>query len=69
MVRFSWYVLDTSDVQVIRVVRDEVIRQTIGGQANPARMLVQVAAMVRAEFLVEVDAVVALPGSQAPGLS
>lgn len=69
VVRFSWYVLDASDVQVIRDVRDEVIRPTLGGRANPASTLVQVAALVRPEFLVEVDAVVALPGNQAPGLS
>lgn len=69
VVRFSWYVLDASDVQVIRDVRDEMIRPTLGGRANPASTLVQVAALVRPEFLVEVDAVVALPGSQAPGLS
>ncbi|HUB39034.1 MAG TPA: RidA family protein [Streptosporangiaceae bacterium] len=67
--RLSWYVLDASDVQVIRDVRDEMIRPTLGGRANPASTLVQVAALVRPEFLVEVDAVVALPGSQAPGLN
>jgi enamine deaminase RidA (YjgF/YER057c/UK114 family) len=54
---------------VICDVRDEVIRPTIGGRANPASTLGQVAALVRPEFLVEVDAVVALPGHQAPGLS
>jgi enamine deaminase RidA (YjgF/YER057c/UK114 family) len=69
VVRFSWYVPDASNVQVIRDVRDEVIRPPIDGRANPASTLVQVAALVRPEFLVEVESVVALPGSQAPGLS
>ena len=69
VVRFSWYVLDASDVQVIRDVRDEVIGPALCGRANPASTLVQVAALVRPEFLVEVDAVVALPGSPAVGLS
>lgn len=60
--RFGWYVLDASAVQVIREVRDEIIRPVLGDRANPASSLVQVAALVRPEFLVEVDAVVALPG-------
>lgn len=60
--RFGWYVLDASAVQVIRDVRDEMIRPALGDQPNPASSLVQVAALVRPEFLIEVDAVVALPG-------
>jgi enamine deaminase RidA (YjgF/YER057c/UK114 family) len=59
--RFGWYVLDASAVQVIRDVRDEMIRPVLGDRANPASSLVQVAALVRPEFLIEVDAVVALP--------
>jgi enamine deaminase RidA (YjgF/YER057c/UK114 family) len=68
VIRFGWYVLDASDVQVIRDVRDELIRPSLGSRPNPASTLVQVAALFRPEFLVEVDAVVAVPGSQAPGL-
>lgn len=60
--RFGWYVLDASAVQVIRDVRDEMIRPALGEHANPASSLVQVAALARPEFLIEVDAVVALPG-------
>ena len=60
--RFGWYVLDASAVQVIRDVRDEIIRPALGDRPNPASSLVQVAALVRPEFLIEVDAVVALPG-------
>jgi enamine deaminase RidA (YjgF/YER057c/UK114 family) len=60
--RFGWYVLDASAVQVIRDVRDEIIRPALGDHPNPASSLVQVAALVRPEFLIEVDAVVALAG-------
>jgi enamine deaminase RidA (YjgF/YER057c/UK114 family) len=60
--RFGWYVLDASQVQVIRDIRDELIRPSLVGQPNPASTLVQVAALFRPGFLVEVDAVVALPG-------
>lgn len=63
VVRLGWYVLDASEVQVIRDARDEAIRPSLGSRPNPASSLVQVAALVRPEFLVEVDAVVALPGS------
>jgi enamine deaminase RidA (YjgF/YER057c/UK114 family) len=61
VVRFGWYVLDAASVQVIRDVRDEFIRPSLGDRPNPASTLVQVAALFRPEFLVEVDAVVALP--------
>ena len=61
VVRFGWYVLDARSVQVIRDVRDEFIRASLGDRPNPASTLVQVAALVRPEFLVEVEAVVALP--------
>jgi enamine deaminase RidA (YjgF/YER057c/UK114 family) len=59
--RFTWYVVDVADVQVIRDVRDEVIRAPLGDRPNPASSLVQVAALVRPEFLLEVEAVVAIP--------
>jgi enamine deaminase RidA (YjgF/YER057c/UK114 family) len=62
VVRFAWYVLDASSVQVIRDVRDEFIRDSLGDKPNPASTLVQVSALFRPEFLVEVDAVVAVPG-------
>ena len=59
--RLGWYVLDATDVQVIRDVRDEVMRPALGDLPNPASTLVQVAALARPGFLVEVEAVVALP--------
>jgi enamine deaminase RidA (YjgF/YER057c/UK114 family) len=61
VVKFGWYVLDTSSLQVIRDVRDELIRPSLGDRPNPASTLVQVAALFRPGFLIEVDAVVALP--------
>jgi enamine deaminase RidA (YjgF/YER057c/UK114 family) len=61
VVRFAWYVLDAGSVQVIRDVRDEFIRPSLGDRPSPASTLVQVAALFRPGFLVEVDAVVALP--------
>lgn len=61
VVKFGWYVLDTGSLQVIRDVRDELIRPSLGDRPNPASTLVQVAALFRPEFLIEVDAVVALP--------
>jgi enamine deaminase RidA (YjgF/YER057c/UK114 family) len=56
--RFGWYVLDAGQVQVVRDVRDAA---ALGDRPNPASTLVQVAALFRPGFLVEVDAVVALP--------
>jgi enamine deaminase RidA (YjgF/YER057c/UK114 family) len=61
VVRFGWYVLDATQVQVIRDARDAVLRPVLGDQPNPASTLIQVASLFRPEFLVEVDAVVALP--------
>jgi enamine deaminase RidA (YjgF/YER057c/UK114 family) len=59
--RFGWFVLDTREIQVIRDVRDAVIRPSLGDRPNPASTLVQVAALFKPGFLVEVEAVVALP--------
>jgi enamine deaminase RidA (YjgF/YER057c/UK114 family) len=61
VVRFGWYVLDATQVQVIRDAREAVLRPILGDQPNPASTLVQVASLFRPGFLVEVDAVVALP--------
>jgi enamine deaminase RidA (YjgF/YER057c/UK114 family) len=61
--RFGWYVLDTGSLQAIRDVRDELIRPSLGDRPNPASTLVQVTALFRPGFLIEVDAVVALPGA------
>jgi len=61
VIRFNWYVLDATQVQTIRDVRDEVIRPALGDQVNPASTLVQVAALFRPDILVEVEVVAALP--------
>jgi enamine deaminase RidA (YjgF/YER057c/UK114 family) len=61
VVRFGWYLLDASKVQVVRDVRDKIIRTALGQLPNPASTLVQVPALVRPGLLVEVEAVVALP--------
>lgn len=59
--RLNWYVLDATQLQAVRDARDALLRPALGEQPNPASTLVQVAALFRPEFLVEVDAVVALP--------
>lgn len=61
VVRLTWYLVDVSQVQVIRDVRDEFVRPALGEEPNPASSLVQVAALVRPEFLVEVEAVAVVP--------
>ena len=61
VVRFGWFVLDTSQLQTIRDIRDEFLRPSLGDRPNPASTLVQVAALFRPGFLIEVEAVVALP--------
>jgi enamine deaminase RidA (YjgF/YER057c/UK114 family) len=60
--RFTWYVSDATAAQTIRDVRDELIRPSLGDRPKPASTLVQVAALVGPEFLIEVDAVAAVPG-------
>lgn len=60
--RFTWYLTDTTNVQVIRDIRDELIRPALGDKPNPASTLVQVAALFRPDLLIEVEAVAALPG-------
>lgn len=62
VVKFTWFVIDASDVQTIRDVRDEILRPALGDVPNPASTLVQVAALFGPDFLVEVEAVVAIPG-------
>ncbi|MGH6656115.1 MAG: RidA family protein [Actinocrinis sp.] len=61
VVRFTWYLADVSEIQVVRDVLEQFLRPVLGELANPASTLIQVAALFRPEALVEVDAVVALP--------
>lgn len=61
VLRFTWYVVDVTEIQVIRDVRDEFVRPALGDHPNPASSLIQVAGLVKPEFLIEVDAVAAMP--------
>lgn len=54
--KLTWYLTDASQVQAVRDARVAVI-----GDVRPAATLVQVAALVSPDFMVEVDAVVELP--------
>ncbi len=60
VVKFTWFVTDVSDLQVLRDARDEFLRPALGDRPNPASSLIQVAGLFRPEYLVEVEAVVAL---------
>ena len=62
VVKLGWYVLDAGDLGAVRAARDAVLDPAGEGTPKPASTLVQVAALFQPGFLVEVDAVVALPG-------
>ena len=57
VVKFTVYVVDVADVATIRAVRDEYVDTA----KPPTSTLVQVAALVRPELLIEVEAVAWLP--------
>nr|CEL23515.1 Endoribonuclease L-PSP [Kibdelosporangium sp. MJ126-NF4]CTQ89129.1 Endoribonuclease L-PSP [Kibdelosporangium sp. MJ126-NF4] len=61
VLRFTWYLVDVTEVQVVRDVRDEFVRPVLGERPNPASSLIQVAGLFKPEFLIEVEAVAALP--------
>ncbi|ALG11154.1 RidA family protein [Kibdelosporangium phytohabitans] len=61
VLRFNWYLTDVTEVQVVRDVRDEFVRPVLGDRPNPASSLIQVAGLFRPEFMIEVDAVAAIP--------
>ncbi|SMD18453.1 RidA family protein [Kibdelosporangium aridum] len=61
VVRFNWYMVDTSELPIVREIRDEFIRPVLGDRPNPASTLIQVAGLFRPECLIEVDAVVSIP--------
>jgi enamine deaminase RidA (YjgF/YER057c/UK114 family) len=60
VVKFGWYLTDVTEIQKVRDVRDEFIRPMLGDRPNPASTLVRVAGLFRPEFMIEVEAVVAL---------
>jgi enamine deaminase RidA (YjgF/YER057c/UK114 family) len=61
VVKLTWFVMDTTNLPDLREARDRVLRPALGDRPNPASSLVQVAGLFRSGFLIEVEAVVALP--------
>jgi enamine deaminase RidA (YjgF/YER057c/UK114 family) len=61
VVKLTWFVMETGHLPSLREARDRVLRPALGDRPNPASSLVQVAGLFRPGFLVEVEAVVALP--------
>jgi enamine deaminase RidA (YjgF/YER057c/UK114 family) len=57
VVKLDFYVLDITQVAVLREVRDRYVNTT----TPPASTLVEVRRLVRDEFLLEIDAVAAVP--------
>ena len=60
VVKLTWYLMDVSEIQVVRDVRDEFLRPALGDLPNPASTLIQAGGLFRPGYLVEVDAIVAL---------
>lgn len=58
VVKLTFYLTDASQIAVVRGIRDEFVDRT----HPPASTAVQIARLVREEFLIEVDAVAAIPG-------
>ena len=66
VVKLTFYVTDVASLPVVRVARDEVIDP----ERPPASTAVQVAALFRPEFMVEVDALAVVadpPAAPSPG--
>ena len=57
VVKLQLYLLDTTQIQIVRDVRDRFINT----QFPPASTAVEVRRLVRDEFLIEIDAIAALP--------
>ncbi|GIH11270.1 enamine deaminase RidA [Rhizocola hellebori] len=60
VVKLTWYLMDVTEIQVVRDVRDEFLRPALGDLPNPASTLIQAGGLFRPGYLVEVEAVVAL---------
>lgn len=61
VVKLTWFVMDIGYLQELRDARDRVLRPALGDRPNPASSLIQVAGLFRPGYLVEVEAIVALP--------
>lgn len=61
VMKLTWFVTDATQLQVVRDVRDRVLRPSLGDRPNPASSLIQVAALFRPDVLIEVEAIVAIP--------
>lgn len=58
VVKLTFYVVDASKMAAVRQVRDEFVDT----RHPPASTAVEIRRLVRAEFLIEVDAVATVPG-------
>jgi reactive intermediate/imine deaminase len=61
VVKITFYVTDVTQIQKIREVRDQYVQAE-----PPASTLVEVKALVRLEFMIEVDAVAVVPTKDSP---
>ncbi len=59
VVKLNYFLLDISQIQVVRQVRDEFVNT----EHPPASSAIEVRRLVRDEFLIEIDAVAVVPGS------
>jgi len=58
VVKLNYYMVDIGQIPVVRAVRDEYVNV----QRPPSSTAVEVRRLFRDEFLIEIDAVAALPG-------
>ncbi|TNY37014.1 RidA family protein [Thermomonospora catenispora] len=59
VIKLTYYVVDTSELEVIRAVRDEFVNT----QRPPASTLVKVAGLFRPDILIEIEAIAAVAPS------
>ena len=59
VVKLNYFLLDISQIQVVRQVRDEFVNT----EHPPASSAIEVRRLVRDEFLIEIDAIAVVPGS------
>jgi Putative translation initiation inhibitor, yjgF family len=64
VVKLNYYITDVSQVQKVRDVRNQYILSDF-----PASTLVEVKALVRPEFMIEVDAIAVIPAKPVPATS